>query len=427
MARDLPERIAVLGAGPVGLEAALYGRYLGYAVDVYERGRVAENVLRWGHVRMFSPFGLNRSTLALAALGAQDPAWHPPADDAILTGRELAQRYLVPLAQSDLLADGLHERTEVLAVSRDGPLKGDRVGGDHRREEPFRLLLRKRARDGFPDTERIATADVVIDTTGTYGNHNWLGRGGIPALGERAEAGRIDYDPPDIAGQQRERFAGRHVLVVGAGYSAATSVAALAQLAGDHPGTRVTWITRDEREPPVRLIPEDRLPQRDRLAREANHLAADTGVPVTHGAGTTVDAVAWHDEPGRFEVRTLGRHEETIEVDRVIANVGYRPDLDLARELQMHWCYASEGPMKLAAALLGTGAGDCLDQRSHGPRTLANPEPDFYVLGAKSYGRNSNFLISIGLEQVRDAYSLIAGRADLDLYSTVSIQGAPGT
>ncbi|HKD37575.1 MAG TPA: FAD-dependent oxidoreductase, partial [Pirellulales bacterium] len=48
MAVESPARIAVLGAGPIGLEAALYARYLGYEVDVYERGRVAEHLLQWG-------------------------------------------------------------------------------------------------------------------------------------------------------------------------------------------------------------------------------------------------------------------------------------------------------------------------------------------------------------------------------------------
>jgi 2-polyprenyl-6-methoxyphenol hydroxylase-like FAD-dependent oxidoreductase len=92
MAIETPARIAVIGAGPIGLEAALYARYLGYDVDVYERGRVAENLLQWGHVRMFSPFGQNRSPLGLAALKAQDPAWQPPGDDELLSGRELAAR-----------------------------------------------------------------------------------------------------------------------------------------------------------------------------------------------------------------------------------------------------------------------------------------------------------------------------------------------
>jgi len=39
---ELP-RLAVLGAGPIGLEMALYARRLGYPVTVYERGRVGQH------------------------------------------------------------------------------------------------------------------------------------------------------------------------------------------------------------------------------------------------------------------------------------------------------------------------------------------------------------------------------------------------
>ena len=93
MAVDTPARIAVLGAGPIGLEAALYARFLGYDVNIYERGNVADNILRWGHVRMFSPFGMNRSTLGLAALRAQDESYQPPGDEEFLTGLEYLDRY----------------------------------------------------------------------------------------------------------------------------------------------------------------------------------------------------------------------------------------------------------------------------------------------------------------------------------------------
>ena len=128
MAIETPARIAVVGAGPLGLETALYARYLGYDVDLYERGRVAEHVLRWGHVRMFTPFERLRSPLGLAALTAQDPAWKPPAEDALLTGQEWAQHYLIPLSQSDLLIDGLHEQSEVLSIGREGLLQGELAG-----------------------------------------------------------------------------------------------------------------------------------------------------------------------------------------------------------------------------------------------------------------------------------------------------------
>src|SRR5438034_61222 len=105
--------------------------------------------------------------------------------------------------------------------------------------------------------------------------------------------------------------------------------------------------------------------------------------------------------------------ERRFEVDRVLALVGYRPDLSLFRELQIHLCYASEGPMALAAAILGAQGSDpasgkgCLDQVAHGPESLKNPEPDFYVLGAKSYGRNPNFLLSLGHRQIEDVMTLL--------------------
>src|SRR5690349_3129381 len=125
MAVDSPARIAVLGAGPVGIEAALYARYLGYDVDLYERKRVGEHLLQWGHVRFRAPWSATRSPLGIAALRAQDPQWRSPDDSALLTGRELVAAYYGPLAQSDLLADSLRLGADALAISREGLQRED--------------------------------------------------------------------------------------------------------------------------------------------------------------------------------------------------------------------------------------------------------------------------------------------------------------
>ena len=61
-------RIAIIGAGPIGLEAALLARQLGHDVHVFEKGHVAENILDWGHVQLFSPFGMNSSEWGRGAL-----------------------------------------------------------------------------------------------------------------------------------------------------------------------------------------------------------------------------------------------------------------------------------------------------------------------------------------------------------------------
>ena len=105
---DAPAVVAIIGAGPIGIEAALYARFLGYDVLLIDHGKVAGNVLKWGHLKMFTPFHRNSTSLGLAALRAQEPDYKPPAADAYLTGREYAQEYLVPLAKTDLIYDGVH-------------------------------------------------------------------------------------------------------------------------------------------------------------------------------------------------------------------------------------------------------------------------------------------------------------------------------
>jgi hypothetical protein len=402
---DLP-RVAVLGAGPIGLEAALYARTLGMAVTVYERGRLAEHLLRWGHVRLFSPFGMNSTPLGRATI----PKQNLPAEGDLLTGREHVARYLEPLAKSEPLRDRIRLGATVLHVGRRGLLKGDDPGD--RARQPFRFLIRE-----ANQPERAEEADVVLDCTGTYGHPRWLGDGGIPALGESAAGTQIARGLEDILGERRQHYAGKNVVVLGGGYSAATTVCALVDLAERHPDTWVVWLARGPRTQPIHRIPDDPLRERDRLAVRANTLATRAEGNVEFHPQTFVEAVEvlGKDQGFRVRARSAGK-PRTWEAERLITNVGYTPNTDLYRELRVHECYASLGPMKLAASLLGQRGEDCLKQTGHGPESLRNPEPNFFILGAKSYGRNSNFLLRVGFEQVRDAFTLIAGKPGLDLY-----------
>jgi hypothetical protein len=159
----------------------------------------------------------------------------------------------------------------------------------------------------------------------------------------------------------------------------------------------------------------DPLPERDRLAMRANMLATRPEGNVEFHNQAVIESL----EPIKEGVRVIGRlssKKKTWEVERVIANVGYMPDDTLFAELQVHQCYASQGPMGLAAALLKQGGGDCLSFVPQGVNVLKTTEPGFFILGAKSYGRNSHFLLRTGFEQVREVFTLIMGKSDLDLY-----------
>jgi len=407
-----PRNIAIIGGGPVGLEAALYARALGHRAVVHERGEVADAVRRWGFVEMFSPWSLNVSPLGLEAL--RRSGRRLPPGGGFPTGRELRELYLLPIARS--LGGSIEERSEVAGVARSGLLKGEEIGTPARTARPFRLLLR---RDGREDEAR---ADCVIDASGVYGQPCRLGDGGVAAPGEERAADRIDRHLPDVRGRDRRLFEGRRVLLAGGGYSAATALLDLLELARTSNAAELTWIWRRPCERPLPVFEGDPLPARDRLARAANEVAASPPRGCRALPGTVVERVEPRDDadggPLRVAVRREDGGRETIEVDRILSLVGYRPDAEIHRELQVHLCYASEGPMKLAAALLGSsGGGDCLAPRSLGPETLASPEPGFFVIGHKSYGRRSDFLLRHGKEQVRDVFRLIEGDPRLDLYA----------
>ena len=167
----------------------------------------------------------------------------------------------------------------------------------------------------------------------------------------------------------------------------------------------VHWIRR-ARSVPFPPIPGDPLPARVELSRAANEIAAGASWLSQH---VGAEVLAYERRDGRVRVTLRGAGaDQTLVVDRVLALVGYCPDLEMTRELQVHHCYASEGTMKLAAALLSSPPSrDCLDQVAHGPESLRNPEPGFFVLGAKSYGRNPRFFLSIGHQQIGDAFALM--------------------
>jgi thioredoxin reductase len=423
MPKHSEHTIAILGGGPVGLEAALYARYLGYTVQVYERGEPAEQVRRWGHVRMFTSFQMNSSPLGLAALAAQDPERQPCEPAALLTGNEWAEHYLQPLAESDLLRGHIYPHTEVLAISRIGALKTDPPGHEARADQPLRILLR--GKDGQTET---VTAQVVIDTTGVYGNPNWLGPGGAAARGESELRDRIAYEIPDLSGDHESHYGNQHTLVIGAGYSAATTITQLANLKTRWPQTRITWLTRrnlaSDASGPLLEINDDVLPERLQLVQTANQLATEGSV-VHHVGGMSVEAITQDETSGGFCVDleptdgTPLTQGPQLAVDRIVANVGYRPDDEIFRELHVHQCYATSGPMKLAATLLQDATPDCLAQKSGEPENLMNPEPNFYILGSKSYGRNPHFLFSRGLDQIRQLFTIIGERDALDLYETI--------
>ena len=402
MPEVLAHSLAIIGAGPIGLEAAAAALELGFDVHVFERGEVGAHTIAWGHVRMFTPWRMNLGPASQRLL--QKHGWAPPPGDDLPTGNELALRVLQPLARTPELKDRVHEHSQVVHVSRRGQLKADHIGKSERRDTPFRLLVRDAG-----GRENFLHAFALIDASGTYGAPNHAGSGGIPARNELYLGPQLCYHVDDVLGLRRERYAGKRTLVLGGGASAATSVHALVQLAHEVPGTSVLWVTRRAEPGLTSAVANDSLSSRAALA--AGSLALQTGSDpaVTWAGGAVIDGLEYNSATHRYRVQLMiGDQARIEEVDQVLVNAGFGPDDSIYRELQVHECYGSRGPMKLSAALLGADTTDCTAVPAFGIDALKNPEPDFYIVGAKSYARYNSFLLQTGYQQVADVLTGLA-------------------
>ncbi|MDP2409526.1 MAG: NAD(P)-binding domain-containing protein [Pseudolabrys sp.] len=395
MNNDLP--IAVIGAGPVGLAAAAHLVGRGIAVRVYEAGETAgAHVRDWGHVRVFSPWRYNIDSAARDILLKH--GWQEPDGDGLPTGEELYAQYLRPLAETPDLRRVIETGARVRAVSRQGI---DKVSSRQRESHPFVLTV------ATAQGERIDLARAVIDASGTWSQPNPMGATGLPAIGEDKCGDVIAYGIPDILGRDRARYAGQRVLVVGAGHSAANALLDLARLAESDTALRLTWVVRGR--DLTRVFgggAADQLPARGRLGTELKRLV-DSG-RLTLVTGFAVERIARDRDGVTVSGSTADGPRALAPVDRIVVATGQRPDLGMVRELRLDLDPWLESPRALGP-MIDPNLHSCGSVPPHGHRELSHPEPGYYAVGIKSYGRAPTFLMATGYEQVRSIAAQLAG------------------
>lgn len=387
--------VAVIGAGPIGLAAAAHLAERGLDFLVIEAGdEIAASMRSWGHIRLFSAWRELIDPAARRLLEAG--GWVSPGDpDSAPTGTELIEGYLEPLAG----ALRAHIRTGVMvdAVSRQGM---DRTRSAGRASTPF--VLRLRETDG--SVSELA-ARAVIDASGTYRTPNSLASNGLEPLGLAEVAEAVTHALPDVLGADRARFAGRHTTVVGAGHSAANTLINLAALIDAEPGTRVTWVIRNRSAARVFTGGNDELPRRSALGTRVLELIDRGAIEVVDGF-EIIDLAA---REARVDVTGLRNGGiEHITTDLVVNATGFRPDLGMLREIRLALDDIVEAPVRLAP-LIDPNVHSCGTVEPHGFTELEQPEPNFFLVGMKSYGRAPTFLLATGHEQVRSIAAWLDG------------------
>ena len=389
--------IAIIGGGPVGLAAAAHLVSRGQPVKVYEAGReVGWNIRDWGHVRVFTPWRYCIDQASVMLLKRH--GWRMPEPHRYPSGIELVRSYLEPLARTPDLSAVIETGTRVTAISRHGV---DKVISRGRERRPFVLAVTS------SEGDRRDLARAVIDASGTWTTPNPLGASGLPAVAEAEFADRIAYGIPDILGRERHVYAGQKTLVVGSGHSAANALLELAQLTKHAAGTSLSWATRS-----VDLAriysggDADQLPARGELGENVRELVDQGRVELTTGFAI----LTLQEERGAIVAK--GETTKGLRwigpVDRIIAATGQRPDLSLTRELRLDldpWLESA----KALGPLIDPNLHSCGSVPPHGHRELSHPEPGFYTVGIKSYGRAPTFLLLTGYEQVRSVAAALAG------------------
>lgn len=390
--------VAVLGAGPVGLAAVAQLVERGLPFVALEAGaQVGANLLDYGHVQLFSPWQYDIDP-AMARLLAPT-GWVAPPTAELPRAAEVVARVLQPFAALPQVSPSLRLGARVTAISREGFDKVKSAGREH-------AAFVVRHEQGGQVHELRARA--VIDATGTWNQPNPVGAHGLPAVGEADAADRIFYGIPDVAGPLRTRYEGRRTLVVGAGHSAANALLALADLARQSPGTRLAWAVRSPAQ--QRVFgggSADALPARGALGASLRRLR-DSGALEFFG-GLRIARI--ERVGGQLRVSGLDAQQRPVTVegiDEIICATGQRPDLSPTRELRLRldpWLESTEalGP------LIDPNLHSCGTVRPHGHRELAHPEPGFYTVGVKSYGRAPTFLMATGFEQARSVVAALAG------------------
>jgi len=411
------------------------------SVTVYESGTsVACSMKDWEHVRLFSPVSMNVSPQGLEAIKSlkEDVDGKPALDmDEFLTGKQFVEQYLNPIYKF-LIKENVHVELgcTVTAISKcgvsDSPLQKNR-----KKKERFRLLLSYAS-----GKQSSAFFDYVVDATGTYATSQgkWLGSDEPPVVTNK-EISNNSYQLgffniiPDVLGKHKDFFVsssneGVKVIVVGSGYSAVTTLNKLRELALASPGEvnlHVSWVTRTlAGVEPYERIKDDPLPQRRALAVLGNQLASSVhcslpeNMSVKYFDSTDVKTMRADPVSGVHVKAIRNGAKLELDADILVANVGFRPDLNLFGEVNMNTCWANESPKKLSSPQKAEGikrkdSGEVLSQDMPGEDTFLNPASHFFIIGMKSYGRSSDFLMRIGIEQIDSIFNIIAKEHEASL------------
>ncbi|MGV2445980.1 UNVERIFIED_CONTAM: FAD-dependent oxidoreductase [Bacillus sp. ATCC 13368] len=388
--------VAIIGGGPVGLAAAAHLQKKGEKFIVLEAGdSVGSSMLEWGHVRMFSPWQYNIDKAAKELL--ENAGWTSRDEEALPTGRELVEKYLLPLSNLPEIKEQIMLQAKVVGVAKKAH---DKLKTGKRDNVPFQLYV-----EGKGDTT-VIEAKAVIDSSGTWTNPNPILSNGIWTNAERQLHNQIHYGIPNFE-QLENRYQNKTTVVIGSGHSAINALLDLATLQQKFTDTKIYWVLRKKQIHEVYGGQEnDGLAARGELGIRIQQLVESGRIHIL----TPFHINGVYPKNGQINVvGELKGEEFTLgDIDEIVVSTGFRPDTSFLKEVRINLDSAVES-IDTLAPLIDPNIHSCGTVRPHGEQELRHPEKNFYIVGMKSYGRAPTFLLATGYEQVRSVVAYLTG------------------
>ena len=339
--------------------------------------------------------------------------WISPDKDDLPTGNQIVSDYMEPLSNHPLIHPHIRTNANVLSIGRKGLDKMKTAG---RETSPFLIKVEESG------SIRYYESKAIIDSSGTWNQPNPIGSGGQFAEGEEVFKDQIYYGIPDVKKKDITRYKNKSVAVVGSGHSAINVLLDLVDIQEKYPKTKVNWILRKK---DISMVyggkEDDALEARGALGIRIESLVKSGAMRVF--TPFHIQKLNSNDNRINIEGHSGNGLKIITGIDEIISNTGSRPNLEMNRELRVDLDSSLEAVFDLAE-LIDPNVHSCGTVRPHGEKELRHPETNFYIAGAKSYGRAPTFLMATGYEQVRSIVAHLDGdfeaaeRVELDLPET---------
>lgn len=348
----------IIGAGPIGLAMATRLILSNKSFLILEKGKsVGANILEWGHIKLFSNWKDCVDIESQKLINKYNQTNYILED--FPTGNEFVNQYLKRLTNLECFKNNIQLNSTVQIVNFDYSTK------------EFSVIYNQ------SENIKIINCKNVIDASGTWLNHK---------KSVKNQSDFSDYICHGILNAKKvvDYFQNTSIAILGNGHSAMNSIV----LASQYSNANINWVIRDE-EP--RLGKSKVGGKSKKLEEKIIYLIEQDRIQLVtdfylNKLSITKQKLNLHSEKG----------EILSKVDFLIQNIGADADYSFLSGIPLNLDNKFNSPKHLAKKI--NPESHTCDTLSYNFQDTIISEKNYYVIGMKSFGKASNFLLSSGYE-----------------------------